>query len=184
MIENHFMKYCVDCGSSLLLKKIAAEEIKRFVCNKCEKVHYKNPINIAGCLLFENEKILLCKRAIEPRYGKWTLPAGFVENYESTAQAAAREAKEEAGVIIKTERIFAHINVVHICQVHCFYLGKIIKKGLPIGHESSDVRFFKPEEIPWSELSFPTVEKTIKYYLNYGKTAPVFELEINENSKI
>lgn len=177
------MKYCSQCGSTLSFKKVKTEEMKRYICDGCQKIHYQNPINVSGCLLFEGSKILLCKRAIEPRYGKWTLPAGFVENYESTAQGAKRETKEEAGVIIEIKRLYAHINVVHLCQVHCFYLGKIVRKGISFGHESLEVRFFESKDIPWSELSFPTVEKTLGYYFEKGENAPVFELEIDKDLK-
>ena len=177
------MKFCSSCGGKLDYKKVSKEETKRFICLSCNKIHYQNPINVAGSILLKDNRVLLCKRAIEPRYGKWTLPAGFVENFESTSDAAEREALEEAGVIIKTERLYAHINVVHVCQVHCFYLGKILKLDLPYGHETLEIKFFSEQEIPWSELSFPTVEKTLRYYFKEGAQAKVFEMKIDKRNE-
>jgi ADP-ribose pyrophosphatase YjhB (NUDIX family) len=141
----------------------------RAVCQNCGAVHYQNPRNVVGVVPVFNDKILLCRRAISPRYNKWTLPAGFMELGETTAQGAMRETQEEAGAQIELGPLYTVINVPHAEQVHFFYLATVLSPELAPGPESLEARFFKPEDIPWSELAFRTVITTLEHYLDDKK---------------
>jgi ADP-ribose pyrophosphatase YjhB (NUDIX family) len=109
-------------------------------------------------------KVLLCKRAIEPRYGYWTLPAGFMENEETTGEAAVRETEEEAGANVELGKLFTLLNVAHVHQVHLFYLAELLDLDFAPGIESLDVRLFAEHEIPWDDLAFPTIRTTLELF--------------------
>lgn len=158
-------KFCSQCGT-LLSRHIPPDDNRlRDVCNSCGAVHYQNPRNVVGVLPIWEDKILLCRRAIEPRYDKWTLPAGFMELGETTAQGAMRETQEEAGAQIELGQLYTVIDVPHAEQVHFFYMAKVLSDELYPGPESLDAAFFKAEDIPWSELAFRTVVTTLEHYL-------------------
>ena len=163
------MKYCPVCGSSEINLKIPeGDNRERYVCNNCGTIHYSNPNVVVGTIPSYENKILLCKRAIEPRYGLWTLPAGFLENGETIEQGAIRETLEEAKLKVKDSRLFTVISVPHIDQVYTFFTAKIINDDFGPTAESSEVQLFNYEDIPWDELAFPTVMRTIKLFLEHG----------------
>jgi ADP-ribose pyrophosphatase YjhB (NUDIX family) len=143
---------------------------ERDVCESCGAVHYQNPRNVVGALPVWEDKILLCLRAIEPRYNTWTLPAGFMELGETTGQGAHRETLEEAGVSIELGPLYTVIDVPHAEQVHFFYLAKVLDPALAPGEETLEARYFTPDEIPWENLSFRTVITTLEHYLRDLKT--------------
>ncbi len=132
-------------------------------------VHYENPLNVVGTICGVTgddgeHRVLLCKRNIEPRWGKWTLPAGFMELDETTAQGAKRETDEEAGAQIEMGPLFSLINVARVGQVHLFYTAKLLSEDFNPGHETIEARLFRQEEIPWSEIAFRTVQVTLERY--------------------
>jgi ADP-ribose pyrophosphatase YjhB (NUDIX family) len=141
----------------------------RFICDACVTVHYQNPKLIAGCIPVWNDRILLCKRAIEPRKGYWTLPAGFMEMGETIAQAAQREAHEEANLKVAIGDIYTLFNLPHISQVYVFFRAEMLSEEFWAGAESLETRLFREDEIPWEDLSFETVHRTLKFFLEDRK---------------
>jgi len=163
------MKFCSQCGSAVEHKIPEDDNRLRFVCTQCDIIHYQNPNIVAGTIsVFEN-KILLCRRAIEPRLGFWTLPAGFMENQESTNEAALRETWEEAEAKVEIEALFTVINVPQINQVHMFFRATMLDEKFGAGPESLETALFSEEEIPWDEIAFPTVKRTLKLFLQDRK---------------
>lgn len=158
------MKHCSACGALVSLKIPAGDNRERNVCEDCGTVHYQNPKLVAGCIAIWEEQILLCRRAIEPRYGLWTLPAGFMENGETTAQAGARETLEEANARVEVDSLFSLINIPYINQVYLFFLAKLLDLDYSPGEESLEVKLMSEEEIPWDTLAFPAVSKTLRWY--------------------
>jgi len=137
----------------------------RAVCENCGAVHYQNPRNVVGVLPVWQGRILLCRRAIEPRYGKWTLPAGFMELGETTAQGAWRETEEEAGAQIELGELYTVIDVPGVNQVHFFYLARVLSDVLAPGPETLEAEFFALDAIPWDVLAFRTVSTTLTHYV-------------------
>ena len=164
------MKFCGKCGASVTLKVPVDDNRQRHVCDACETIHYINPKVIVGCLPTVGDKILLCKRAIEPRYGKWTLPAGFMENGETSADGAARETWEEAAAKAVDLALYRIFDVPHISQVYLFYRCGIENDEFGVGPESLESALFSEEEIPWDELAFPTVIELLKEFLKDRQT--------------
>lgn len=159
------MKYCSTCGHPVEQRIPPGDNRHRFVCTSCETIHYQNPRIVAGTVPVWEGRILLCKRAIEPRYGYWTLPAGFMENSETTQEAAARETLEEAMAKVVIEDLYTMIHVPHIDQVHMFYRARLIDGTFGAGEESLESRLFAFDEIPWDEISFPTVRRTLELFI-------------------
>ena len=157
------MKYCSRCGADVERKVPGDDNRERWVCTRCDTVHYQNPIIVVGCIAEKNGKILLCKRAIEPRHGYWTVPAGFMELGESLAEGAARETLEEALAEIEIGHMFASIDVVDAGQVHVFFTGTL-KGSFGVGEESLDTRLFSEDEIPWDELAFRSGRYALEKY--------------------
>lgn len=168
------MKFCSECAHPVSLLIPPDDNRQRHVCSNCGMVHYLNPKMVIGAIpVWEREgqlRVLLCKRAIEPRLGYWTLPAGFMENDETTADAAIRETIEEAGAHIELHGLFSLLNVAHANQVHMFYLARMLDLDFAAGVESLEVKLFSESEIPWAEIAFPTVGKTLKYFFEDHKT--------------
>jgi ADP-ribose pyrophosphatase YjhB (NUDIX family) len=162
------MKFCSECAHPVALAIPEGDNRPRYVCPQCGTIHYENPKLVIGSLpVWESEgelKVLLCKRAIEPRYGYWTLPAGFMENNETTAEAAIRETEEEAGANIELGSLYSLLNVAHVHQVHLFYLARLRDLDYEAGIESLEVRMFSEREIPWDDLAFPTIRKTLELF--------------------
>ena len=134
---------------------------QRAVCPSCDTIHYENPLNVVGTVPHWGDKVLLCKRNIEPRWGKWTLPAGFMELNETTAQGAARETDEEAGAQIEMEGLITVLSVPRVGQVHLYYRARLLSDRFNPGPETIEARLFTESEIPWDELAFKTVKETL-----------------------
>jgi len=160
------MKFCSNCGAPVELRVPAGDNLPRHVCPACETIHYQNPKMVIGCIAEWEDRILLCRRAIEPRLGLWTLPAGFMENGETVAQAALRETLEEANARVELAAMYSVLSVPHVNQVHIFYRGKLLDLGFGPGAESLDVALFAEADIPWKELAFRTISTTLRHY--YG----------------
>ncbi len=143
----------------------AGDNRARFVCTACGFVHYRNPLIVAGCVPEFDGKILLCRRAIEPRHGYWTVPAGFMELRESLPEAALRETWEEALARVELGHLFAVVDVVHAGQVHVFFTGKLAAPDFAPGEESLETKLFSPDDIPWDDLAFPSVRVALQRYL-------------------
>ena len=141
------------------------DDRERYVCTECQAIHYSNPKVIVGCLPSVGDKILLCKRAIEPRFGKWTLPAGFMENGETSAAGAARETWEEASAKAIDLQLYRIFDVPHISQVYLFYLCHLENNDFGVGPESLEVQLFSEQEIPWDELAFPVVVEMLREFI-------------------
>ena len=160
------MNYCNQCGSPVSLRIPEGDNAPRHVCTKCGTIHYLNPKLVVGCIAAWEDRILLCRRAIEPRYGLWTLPAGFMENGETTAQGALRETFEEACARVDIGPLFSLVNVSHIDQVHLFYRGRMLDKTHAPGIESLEIALFSEAEIPWQDLAFRSVTLCLKAYFS------------------
>jgi ADP-ribose pyrophosphatase YjhB (NUDIX family) len=163
LLKTRAMKYCSDCGQTVSWKLPEGDTHERWICDACGRVHYQNPLPVVGCVPERNGKILLCKRAIEPRYGKWTVPAGFMELGESTANGAARETREEACAEVEIGHLFAVVDVIDAGQVHFFYTAKLVSDFSP-GAESLECRMFAEDEIPWEEIAFHSGRYALKKY--------------------
>jgi ADP-ribose pyrophosphatase YjhB (NUDIX family) len=159
------MRFCSNCGQGLVVKTPPGDHLPRHVCEACGIVHYQNPRLITGCVLEWQGKILLCKRAIEPRSGFWTLPAGFMENGETTGQAAARETVEEALAQALDLVPFALVDVPHVDQVHLMFRGSLGDGRHAPGPESLETALVEERDIPWGEIAFPSVRFTLERYL-------------------
>lgn len=162
------MKFCSNCGHTVSLQTPPDDNRLRHVCEHCSTIHYQNPKMVIGSIPLWDEggaqKVLLCRRAIEPRLGFWTLPAGFMENNETTSEAAARETLEEAGARIEMHDLYTMLNVPHVHQVHLFYRARLLDLNFSAGTESLEVKLFSESEIPWEDLAFPTVSKTLRLF--------------------
>jgi ADP-ribose pyrophosphatase YjhB (NUDIX family) len=158
------MKFCSSCGATVSHKVPDGDHLPRYVCDQCATIHYQNPRIIAGCIAEWQDKILLCRRAIEPRYGLWTLPAGFMENRETTLQGALREAREEAQAQVINTSLFSLFSIPHISQVYMMYRGELQHGFAQPGTESLETLLFSETEIPWDELAFPVMRETLKLY--------------------
>ena len=158
------MKFCSNCASPVVKRVPPGDTLARWVCDQCGEIHYQNPRLVVGSIPEYEGKLLLCRRAIEPRYGYWTLPAGFMENDETTAQAAARETLEEAGARVELEAPFSMISVPRVNQVHLFYRARVMELGFTPGEESLEVALWEEANIPWRDIAFRTVALTLKHW--------------------
>lgn len=178
------MNFCSECGHTVRLEVPEGDNRQRYVCTHCHKIHYQNPLIIAGTLPVYGDQILLCKRAIEPRLGYWTLPAGFMENGETTEQGALRETAEEACTEVQIRHLYTMTSIVHVNQVQMIYLADMPNRNFGPSTESLEVRLFNEEEIPWDELAFETVRTILKLYFADRKSGhfPLRHVEINRNN--
>ena len=160
------MNFCSACGAPVSLRIPAGDTLPRHVCDSCGAIHYRNPRLVVGALPEWEGRVLLCRRAIEPRHGKWTLPAGFMENGETTAAAAARETLEEACADVAIDEPYAMVNVAHINQVHLFYRGRLKEPVYSAGPESLEVALVREAHIPWNELAFRSVTLCLRRYFD------------------
>jgi len=158
------MNFCTACGASVNYCIPAGDNRQRYVCTHCGTIHYQNPRIVAGCILHWHDRILLCRRAIEPRMGYWTLPAGFMENGETTREAAAREALEEAEAIAEHLTLYAIYNLRHIDQVYMMFRGQLRDGFAHPGQESLETQLFHQDEIPWDALAFTVVRETLQRF--------------------
>jgi len=157
------MKYCSSCGSAVSRKIPENDNHERWVCDDCGIVHYQNPLIVVGCVVERNGKVLLCKRAIEPRRGYWTVPAGFMELGETIAGGAARETLEEACATVELSHLFASVDVIDAGQVHLFFSGKLVS-DYGVGDESLEVALFSEDEIPWDDIAFQSGKFALRKY--------------------
>ncbi len=161
------VKHCRNCGSTVRYRIPDDGDTKqRAVCPSCQTVHYDNPLNVVGTIPCWGDQVLLCKRNIEPRWGKWTLPAGFMELQETVSEGAARETLEESGAQFEMGDFFSMVNVARVGQVHLFYRAQLLSSTFEPGFETIEARLFKEDEIPWDEIAFRTVGETLKRYFS------------------
>ncbi len=159
------MNYCSQCGQPVTIEVPAGDKRPRHVCRSCGHIHYENPRVVVGCVPAHEGSILLCRRAIEPRRGFWTVPAGFMELGETLAEAAIRETWEEAEARVDLGPMFAIVDVVHARQVHVFFRASLAEPVFGAGEETIESRLFDPAELPWSEIAFPSVTIALERYL-------------------
>jgi ADP-ribose pyrophosphatase YjhB (NUDIX family) len=165
MFERSTIRHCKQCGTAVSYRlPDDGDTRERAICPACHTVHYENPLNVVGTVPFWDDKVLLCKRNIEPRWGKWTLPAGFMELGETVAEGAARETHEESGAEIEMLDLFTIMNVVRVGQVHFFYRARLTSDRFDPGHETLEARLFAEHEVPWDEIAFRTVRETLRCF--------------------
>ncbi len=158
------MNYCNRCGAAVQLRIPPGDDRPRHVCEGCHVVHYENPKVVVGCIPEWESKILLCRRAIEPQYGLWTLPAGFMELGETASEAALRETAEEAHARVEILGLYSLFNLPQISQVYLLLRGRLLDLDFRPGSESLEVRLFEEPEIPWKELAFAAIRRTLRLY--------------------
>ena len=178
------MKYCSQCGEGVEQRIPEGDNRERHVCPACGTIHYHNPRVIAGCLPVYGDRVLLCRRAIEPRLGYWTLPAGFMENGESTEDAARRETREEACTEVDIVSLYTLTSIIHVNQVQLIYLAQMPEKRFGPSEESLEVRLFREDEIPWDNLAFETIRQVLTLYFQDRKHQqfPLRHMEIDRNA--
>ena len=163
-MQRRTIKHCRECGAAVDYRIPEGDTRERAVCPACGSVHYVNPLVVVGTVPYIDDRVLLCKRAIEPRWGKWTLPAGFMELDETMAEGAARETDEEAGAQIAMGPLFSTLSIPRVGQVHVFYLAALQSEAFNPGPETLEARLFTEAEVPWDELAFLTVRETLLRY--------------------
>ena len=165
MLHRGAIRHCKACGAAVQYRlPDDGDTRERAVCPSCHVVHYENPLNVVGTIPIWNDQVLLCKRNIEPRLGKWTLPAGFMELGETVMQGAARETQEEAGAQFQMLELFSIMNVVRVGQVHFFFRAQLTSPDFDPGHETQEARLFAEQDIPWDDIAFRTVRETLRCY--------------------
>lgn len=158
------MKFCSNCGAPVTLRIPPGDSLPRHVCDACNAIHYQNPRMVVGCIAEWEQRILLCRRAIEPRYGMWTVPAGFMENGETTSQGAVRETLEEARARVEIGPLYALYNIPHINQVYILFRARLLDLDIGAGAETLEVGLFSERDVPWDSLAFATVRNTLTHY--------------------
>jgi ADP-ribose pyrophosphatase YjhB (NUDIX family) len=158
------MKFCSNCGAPVALKVPAGDTLPRYVCDHCGTIHYQNPRMVVGCIPEWEDRVLLCRRAIEPRHGLWTVPAGYMENGETTFQGAIRETLEEANARVEIDSIYALYNIPHINQVYILFRARLLDLDVKPGAETLEVKLMKETEIPWDQIAFASVRNTLTRY--------------------
>lgn len=159
------MKFCPNCAAPIAKRIPPGDSVPRYLCDACGSIHYQNPKLVVGCVPEWEGRILLCRRAIEPRYGYWTLPAGFMENGETAGQGALRETLEEAGARVELIAAFSMISVPYVNQVHLFYRARLLDLDFKPGEESLEVALFEEARVPWKDVAFRTVGLTLKHWI-------------------
>ena len=158
------MNFCSHCGAPVSLKVPPGDNLPRHICEACGTIHYQNPKVVVGTIATWEDKILMCRRAIEPRYGMWTLPAGFMENNETSGEAALRETLEEAGARVELGPMFTFVDLPHISQIHIIYRAKLLHLDFNPGEESLEAALVSEAEIPWNEIAFRSIDYTLKCF--------------------
>jgi ADP-ribose pyrophosphatase YjhB (NUDIX family) len=160
------IQFCSQCGARTSLTIPPGDNLPRFVCEACQHIHYQNPKIVVGTIPQWEDHILLCRRAIEPGYGKWTLPGGFMEDGETVEQGAMRETVEECGTAVKITSLYSVYSIPHINQVHMMFRANMRDSHVAAGEESLEVRLFRHDDIPWDELAFRVIRATMKHYVD------------------
>jgi ADP-ribose pyrophosphatase YjhB (NUDIX family) len=163
------LKFCSHCGAKVELRVPAGDTLARYVCSACGAIHYQNPRMVVGCIVEWEDKILLCRRAIEPRRGLWTVPAGYMENGETTLQGAARETLEEANARVEVGKLYALYNIPHINQVYLLFRARMLDLSFSAGAETLEAALFAEGDVPWDQLAFATVRNTLTHYYSDRK---------------
>jgi ADP-ribose pyrophosphatase YjhB (NUDIX family) len=163
------IRFCNLCGSTVTYRIPEGDSLPRAVCDKCGHIQYENPKIVVGCLPIWEDRIVMCKRAIEPRVGLWTLPAGFMENLETTQEGAAREALEEANARVEIGDLYTLYSLPHISQVYMMFLARLVDPAISPGVESLEVKLVAEDEVPWDQLAFTMVRKTLQFYFEDRK---------------
>jgi ADP-ribose pyrophosphatase YjhB (NUDIX family) len=166
------LRYCSDCGAALARRVPPDDNRPRAVCDHCGAIHYENPKVVTGCLVVRGSRVLLCRRAIEPRRGYWTLPAGYLELEETSSEGARRETLEEAGAEVRVGPLFLIYDVPHLSQVQLFFRAELTREGIAPGPESLEVAFVEIADIPWSELAFSAVRAALELLRDRGLEDP------------
>lgn len=183
------MNFCTQCGAALSVLVPVGDNRPRHVCIDCGCIHYQNPKIVTGVLAEWEGRVLLCRRAIEPRYGLWTVPAGFMENDESAHEGAAREAVEEANARIAVTGLYTLFNLTHINQVYMLYRGRLLDLDFKPGEESLEVGLFSREQVPWDALAFQVVRETLGFYFddqrsgNFQLRSGTIERDVNDHRR-
>jgi ADP-ribose pyrophosphatase YjhB (NUDIX family) len=177
------VKFCSSCGATVSLRIPESDNRERFVCDTCQTIHYQNPNIVAGSIPEWEGRILLCRRAIEPRYGLWTLPAGFMENGETTEQAALRETWEEAGARVEIDSLYSIFSIPHISQVYMLFRGELVDGAYSPGPESLECQLFDARSLPWDRIAFPVMEETLRRYFIDKDRGNGFPLQRGEIAK-
>ena len=172
------IKFCSSCGSTVSYRVPKDDNRERAICDDCGEVHYRNPLVVVGCVPERDGRVLMCKRAIEPRYGKWTLPAGFMELGETVAGGAARETLEEALATVELGHLFAMVDVVDAGQVHLFYTAKLVS-DFGAGEETLEAELFNEDEIPWDEIAFESGVFALRKYFE-GRVSKNRDVHVHE----
>lgn len=179
------MSYCLQCGTKAVQQIPAGDNRERSICPACDYIHYENPKNIVGALVTNDAgEVLLCKRAIEPRYGLWTLPAGFMENGETLEQGAARETLEEACAEVEIGPLLCAVSIPLISQVYVIFMATLPNGQHAPGPESLESQWVKPADIPWDELAFPVITQALRHWLADGKLGASWSIEFRTHGKM
>lgn len=179
MFAPRRIQHCRVCGASTTYRIPTDDNRERAICDACGEIHYENPINVVGTLPVWEDRVLLCRRAIEPRHGLWTLPAGFLELGESTEEGACRETDEEAGARIELGPLYTVLNVVPAGQVHFFYRARLLDIRFDPGPETLEARLFAEHEVPWDQIAFRTVKQTLLHYFE-DRVGERFDLHVGD----
>jgi ADP-ribose pyrophosphatase YjhB (NUDIX family) len=164
------IKFCPSCGTPVTHRIPEGDSLARAVCDACSTIHYQNPKMVVGCLATHDDRILMCRRAIEPRHGLWTLPAGFMENNETAAEGAAREALEEANARVEIVDLYTVYSLPHISQVYMLFRAHLVDPQVSPGIESLEVTLVKEADIPWDRLAFTMVRRTLEHFIEDRKS--------------
>ena len=171
------MNYCSQCGSQVSARIPEGDDRTRFICDMCNTIHYQNPKMVVGCIPEWEDRILLCKRSIEPKVGKWTLPAGYLENGETVVDGAKRETVEEAGARVEMLEPYALMSIAYISQIYLIFRARMVDTEFAPGKESLEVKLFSERDIPWDDLAFIVVRETLKRYFR-DRPNGVFPVQI------
>jgi ADP-ribose pyrophosphatase YjhB (NUDIX family) len=158
------MKFCSHCGAPVTVRVPPGDTLPRHVCDACHAIHYQNPRMVVGCIPEWEDRILLCRRGIEPRHGLWTVPAGYMENGETTFAGAMRETLEEANARVEIEALYALYNIPHINQVYILFRARLLDTAYRPGAETLEARLFAEKDIPWEQIAFASVRNTLVHY--------------------
>lgn len=164
------MKFCSNCGSPLSFATPPGDDRGRFLCPACGTIHYQNPRVVVGCIPEVEGRVLLCRRAIDPCYGKWTLPAGYLENGETVSACAERETREETGARVDELSPYRMFNICHINQIYFMFRARVVNLGNGPGKESLEVKLCTEAEIPWEQIAFRVISETLRMYFRDRRT--------------
>lgn len=164
MLSTRRILHCRACGTRVSYRVPADDNRERAICPACATVHYENPLAVVGTVPVWGSQVLLCRRNIEPRFGYWTLPGGFLELGETTEQGAVRETTEEAGAAIELQSLYTLLNVVRVGQVHLYYRARLLSPRFEPGPETIEAQLFEEDEVPWDDLAFETVRTTLRCF--------------------